>query len=275
VPTPPILARYGVAAGTVLLALALRWSIHDLVRERMPFVFFSAAIAVSAWYGQWRAGLFATLLSAFIVKLLLIEPTGLLTWTTGSIIAVSGYVGTGLIIVGALQATHAANGRLRVRLAERIEAEEALRHTERGLRERVEELDTLMNILPVGVWVGNRDCSEITGNPAAYRIMGLPQGVNASVTTDKPEMPTGLRIFVDGKEVTPQDAPMQQVARTAKPWQNFEHEVRFPDGTAKMVYGSVAPLFDEHGRVRKVIGAYADFTDRREMTNGRDGWPLS
>jgi PAS domain S-box-containing protein len=263
-PARPFFARYGLAVATVVLALGVRGSIHGLVGERMPFVFFSAAIAVSAWYGQWRAGLFATVFSAAVVKALLIEPTGLLSWSTGAVFGTGGYIGTGLIIVGALQAMHVANGRLLLQLAESKHTENALRQSERGLEERVEELNTLMDILPVGVWTGNGDCSEISGNPAAYRIMGLADGINASITTDKLEIPAGLRIFVDGKEVQPEDAPMQQVARSGKAWHNFEHEVRFPNGTVKAIYGSVAPLFDEHGQVRKVIGAYADFTERKQ-----------
>ena len=108
-------------------------------------------------------------------------------------------------------------------------------------------MSTLLEILPTGVWIGNPDCSEITGNPAAYKMMGLEPGINVSVTNPHPETPRGMRIFVDGAEVPPEDAPMQQVARTGKPWYNFEHEVLFPDGTRKIIYGSAAPLFDRQG----------------------------
>ncbi len=131
------------------------------------------------------------------------------------------------------------------------------------LRELGEDLDALLSILPVGVWVGNADCSEIRGNPAAYRIMGFPPGINVSLTAPKPEIAAGLRIFIDGQEVRPEDAPMQRVARTGQGLHNFEHEVHFPDGRKAAIYGSVAPLFDERGRVRKVIAAYADYTERK------------
>jgi PAS domain S-box-containing protein len=152
---------------------------------------------------------------------------------------------------------------------DRKRAEEEIRTLNRQLRARLDEMDTLLEILPTGVWIGNPDCSEITGNPAAYQIMGFTPGINVSVTNPQPEVPAGLRIFVNGAEVPPADAPMQQVGRTGKPWYNFEHELLFPNGTRKTVYGSVAPLFDAQGGVRKVIGAYADFTDRKHAEEER------
>jgi PAS domain-containing protein len=115
-------------------------------------------------------------------------------------------------------------------------------------------MSTLLEILPTGVWISNRDCSQITGNPAAYKMMGLNPGINVSVTNPHPETPEGMRIFVNGAEVPPEDAPMQQVARAGKPWYNFEHEVLPSNGTRKTIYGSAAPLFDQQGNVRKVIG---------------------
>jgi signal transduction histidine kinase len=121
-----------------------------------------------------------------------------------------------------------------------------------------------MEILPIGIWTGNHDCSVITGNPAAYRIMGITPGSNVSLSNPEPEMPLGLRIFVDGVEVAPEDAPMQTVARTGKPMYNFEHEFLFPDQTRKTFYASIAPVFDNRGTVQKVIAAYADFTERKQ-----------
>jgi PAS domain S-box-containing protein len=152
---------------------------------------------------------------------------------------------------------------------DRKRAEEEIRTLNAQMQARLDEMNTLLEILPTGVWIGNADCSQITGNPAAYQIMGLTPGINVSVTNPEPEVPAGLRIFVNGAEVSPQDAPMQQVGRAGQPWHNFEHELLFPDGTRKIIYGSAAPLFDQHGAVRKVIGAYADFTERKRAEEER------
>jgi signal transduction histidine kinase/AmiR/NasT family two-component response regulator len=153
----------------------------------------------------------------------------------------------------------------RVDITQRKLAEEKICSLNADMQSRIDEMITLLNILPTGVWIGNEDCSQITGNGAAYKMMGLNPGINVSVTNPQPEVPVGMRIFVNGEEVPPEDAPMQQVARTGKPSYNFEHELLFPDGTRKSIYGSAAPLFDQQGRVRKVIGAYADFTDRKRL----------
>src|SRR6266498_4216161 len=150
-------------------------------------------------------------------------------------------------------------------ITERKQAEEEIYHLNAKLQSRLDEMQALLDILPTGVWIGNHDCSVITGNPAAYRIMGLPSGINASVTTDESQMPAGLRIFVNGEEVVAEDAPMQVVARSGKPLHNIEHELLFENGTRKTVFASIVPLFDNKGNVRQVIGAYADFTERKQI----------
>jgi len=149
------------------------------------------------------------------------------------------------------------------------QAEQEIRTLNAELQRQLEERNTLMEILPVGIWVGNKDCSQITGNRAAYEIFGLPPGINASVTTAKLEMPTELRILVNDVEVLPEELPMQKVARTGQPWKNFEHSMIFPDGARKTIYGSVSPLFDEKGEVRGVLGAYMDFADRKQIEEER------
>jgi PAS domain S-box-containing protein len=157
-----------------------------------------------------------------------------------------------------------------VDITDRKNRDAEIRRLNAEMQARLDELNTLLEILPVGVWIGNQDCSQITGNPAAYQIMGFTPGINVSGATAEPEVPPGLRIFVEGEEVAPEDAPMQQVARTGKALRNFEHEMLFPDGTRKSVYASVAPLFNRDGSVRKVIAAYADFTDRKRFETERE-----
>lgn len=158
--------------------------------------------------------------------------------------------------------TWTAIEKLRVNAALRA-SEEENRRLNRELQAQLDEMNSLLEILPTGVWIGNHDCSVITGNSAAYQILGLESDINVSVINPESDVPTGLRIFVKNEEVPLENAPMQVVARSGKPWHGFEHELLFPDGTRKAVYGSVVPLFDSHGAVRKVIATYNDFTERK------------
>jgi PAS domain S-box-containing protein len=135
----------------------------------------------------------------------------------------------------------------------------------RELNGRVSELETLLELLPVGVWIGNATCDHLIGNRAAYEILGLPFGINASMTSSQATQPplVYLKFTINGEPVSPEELPMHKAARTALPCENVEYELVRADGTVRSVYGSAAPLFDEDGRVRAVIGAHTDITDRK------------
>lgn len=258
--------RYSLAVALVVLAWALREAfIPWWGTAFLPFVFFYPAIVLTAWYGRMRPALLAIALSTLVAVWFLELPRNSQITHVSMLAALISFVAVSFCIVGAIEAMHRANSRALSELRERRNAEQEIRDLNSNLQQRIDELDTLLKLLPVGVWIGNHDCSQIVGNPAAYSIFGFQPGINASVTTAKPELPAGLKIHVNGVEVSPEELPMQKVALTGKPWRNFEHDITFPDGAVKTVYGSVAPLFDENGRVRQVIGAYADFTERRHV----------
>ncbi len=147
---------------------------------------------------------------------------------------------------------------------DRKRADEKILRLNGELQAQLDEMNSLLEILPTGVWIGNEDCSEITGNAAAYQMLGLSPGINVSSTNPRSQGTQGIHLFVNGEETRPENSPMQTVARTGKSMQNFEHEIRFPDGTSKTMYASIVPLFDQHGTIRKVIGTYTDVTERKQ-----------
>jgi PAS domain S-box-containing protein len=150
-------------------------------------------------------------------------------------------------------------------ITESKQTEDQIQRLNAELQSKVDEMNLLLEVLPVGVWVGNEDCSVITGNTAAYQLLDLERGINASFTTSELEMPAGVQLLIDGEAIDYNDAPMQRVARTGEPVFNFEHELLFPDGKRKSIFTSVVPVLDEAGQVRKVIGAYTDITERKQM----------
>ncbi len=136
----------------------------------------------------------------------------------------------------------------------------------RELNGRIGELETLLELLPVGVWIGNETCQRLVGNRAAYEILGLPFGINASMTAPEAAQPplAHLKFAMNGVPVAPEALPMHKAVRTGVACENVEYEVTRADGTTRSVYGSAAPLFDEDGKVRAVIGAHTDITERKQ-----------
>ena len=61
-----VLSRYSVAVFTSLLALLLRFLLNPLLGKNAPLLVFILPVMFSAWYGGFRPGLLATMLSALI-----------------------------------------------------------------------------------------------------------------------------------------------------------------------------------------------------------------
>ena len=154
-------------------------------------------------------------------------------------------------------------------VSDRKAAEDQVERLNRELNSRVSELETLLDICPVGVWIGNASCDRLIGNQAAYEILGLPFGINASMTSPHAKDPplVYLKFMIEGQEVAPERLPMHRVARTGVGMKNVEYDVLLADGTLRSIYGSAAPVYDEQGKVRAVIGAHTDITERKQMEN--------
>src|SRR5918992_1171367 len=71
-PTPA--ARYGVAAGAVGLAAAVKWLVDPALEAESPFLLFVVAIAVGAWFGGLVPGLLATGLALVVCNYFFLEP---------------------------------------------------------------------------------------------------------------------------------------------------------------------------------------------------------
>jgi len=148
---------------------------------------------------------------------------------------------------------------------ERARAEQAVRSLNAQLQNQVEELRALLNILPVSVLRGDATCEHITGNAAGYDMLRLKPGENMSKSAMQP-LPAGVdfRVFVNNQEIAPQDLPMQYTARTGKPVQHVEEDIRFPDGSSITVLCNTVPLLDQDGRIRSVLGVFMDISERKK-----------
>ena len=73
---PPIAVEVGVGIGAAAIAVALRYFLSSLISDTAPYIFVSAAIAVSAIVAGWRSGLISLIAGDALTLLAIIGPPG-------------------------------------------------------------------------------------------------------------------------------------------------------------------------------------------------------
>ena len=244
-----------VAVTASAAAVFIRWLLDPWVEDQFVFATLFCANAIAAWYGGYRSGLLAAAVGYLAADYLFLAPNDIGREVPTAYVGLAIYTISSLVIVWFAGSVRPARRRIET--------------ANRKLRERVEELETLLDLLPVGVWIGNARCDWMTGNRTAYEILGLPFGINASMTSAQGKYPplAQLKFVVEGKEIPPTELPMHRVSRTSAACHNMQYDVIRADGTTRSIYGGAAPLFDERGRLRAVIGAHTDITERKQIEN--------
>jgi PAS domain S-box-containing protein len=134
------------------------------------------------------------------------------------------------------------------------------KRAEEELRQRAEEIQTLMEITPVAIWVAtDPHCLHITGNQAANQFYEAADEENVSAAA------TGVRrFFRAGQELAAAELTMQQAALLGQDIRNSELDVLLPSGRWMTIWGNATPLRDAAGTVRGCIGAFMDVTERKQ-----------
>jgi PAS domain S-box-containing protein len=133
------------------------------------------------------------------------------------------------------------------------------------LRQRAEELETVMNVVPAAIWVAHDPaCHNITGNQTANRFYEAEEGENVSAGPAPGEPVPERRFFRNGKELTAEELPMQEAAARNVDIQGSEFNVVMPSGKSRTLWGSASPLRNDDGQVRGVVAAFVDITDRTQ-----------
>jgi len=125
------------------------------------------------------------------------------------------------------------------------------------------ELQVVLDAVPAAVFI-TRDveAKHIEGNRLARTLLRTGPRDNISKSADRP--PEHYRVFQDGRELSPDELPMQVAARTGTEVQGAELDMVFGDGTSTTLVGNAWPLLDESGRPSGAVGAFVDVTRQRE-----------
>ncbi len=132
------------------------------------------------------------------------------------------------------------------------------------LQQRVAELESIMNVLPVGVSVArDPECRLISGNSALAELLEMPSEENGSLSEEhgRPD----VEIYYEGRRLDADELPLQRAASTGKPVGSIELEIHHQSGKVRQTLGSANPLFDDSGNVRGAVGTLIDITERKQM----------
>lgn len=145
----------------------------------------------------------------------------------------------------------------------RRRAEEEVSRLTTALKRRVDEMETLLKVIPVGIGLANDpQGTDITVNPAMATLLRIPTGVNASKSgPDGDALP--FRAFRDGAELRADQLPLQLAASSGESIPYSEHELVFEDHTRVTLLASAAPIVDDDHCVRGSVGAFIDITARK------------
>ncbi|TIQ63825.1 MAG: PAS domain-containing protein [Mesorhizobium sp.] len=145
-------------------------------------------------------------------------------------------------------------------------AEERIGSLTHDLRNRIESLETLLDLVPVGIVIaGVGDSQEFRANRRAAELAGEPLS-GAKLTS----MPTALDVVREGKALDAVDQPLAMAIRTGEAVPQYEARIEKPGSTGVDVMVSATPLFDESGKVRGAISTLVDISRHKEAERSQE-----
>jgi signal transduction histidine kinase len=142
-------------------------------------------------------------------------------------------------------------------------AEDEVTRLTSALKRRVDEMETLLKVIPVGIGIANDPAAtDVTVNPAMATLLRISTTDNASKTGPGADA-LPFRVLRDGQEMSSDDLPLQLAARSGRSLPYGEHELLFDDQTRVTLLASAAPILDDENRVRGSVGAFVDITARK------------
>jgi PAS domain S-box-containing protein len=151
-------------------------------------------------------------------------------------------------------------------ITERKQAEEDLLSSQAEAKAQAENLAAILDAVPGMTFIAeDPSCQSMRSSRAAYDMLRLPVGSNTSKSAPETERPSNFRALKDGRELAPEELPVQRAAATGETLRDYELTLAFDDGTSRHIFGNAVPLLDEKGAVRGAVGAFVDITERKRF----------
>jgi two-component system CheB/CheR fusion protein len=140
------------------------------------------------------------------------------------------------------------------------EAEARIEQLAADLRTRVSELETLLDLVPVGVMVVETDSDAgVLINTHGVHLLGGTE-INKGLTPAK----IPFRLYSGDAEVPIAEQPLQRAASTGEAIHGWQGRVVDRTGRTVHVMISATPLFSDAGGVRGAIAAIVDVSEHKQ-----------
>lgn len=248
----PVIA-YGLAVGSVTVALAIAW-LFDTYLQTMPYVsLFLCAIMFVAWAGGLGPSLLAVAIATLYFVFFLVPPQGSFEIAAGDIPRVILFLVTALFVV-ALSAAQRRSSRALARSNEALGRANKALQAENADRRRAEAyLDEAQALSRTGYFAWKVKGGEIFLSSEGYRLLDV----------DRNETPTRELVL---QRVHPHDRASLEAAfgPARQNGQDYDFELRWlaPADATKYLHVHARRLRLESGE-DEIVGAVMDVTDAR------------
>jgi two-component system CheB/CheR fusion protein len=135
-------------------------------------------------------------------------------------------------------------------------AEAKIKELARDLRNRVESLEALLELVPVGIFIAeDNEARHVQVNRYGARLIGQAEEGKGMRRLTLP-----LRLMNGADELPEAEQPLRRAIRSGEPVADFEAILRSGNGASYRVKVSARPLFDDDGRPRGAIATVIDLS---------------
>lgn len=135
------------------------------------------------------------------------------------------------------------------------------------LHTKLNPFTTILEMLPAGVSIAkDARCGEIWHNPVAAEFLRIETRSSFSHSVSEPP---ALRILHGGRELSPEELPLQIAAWQGRELEDYELEFAWEDGVRKTALYSASPLVNEQGTIMGAAATFKEITDQGEIAGFR------
>jgi PAS domain S-box-containing protein len=141
----------------------------------------------------------------------------------------------------------------------------ARKRAEEALASANERLQKLLEILPIGIAIAeDAQCHAVTLNNLSHKLLESDRQNNVSATAPGGAR-TGIRHFLQGRELLPHELPLQRAVAEGREFQGIELDILLESGRRITVSLNATPLRDAEGKVIGGIATMVDITQRKQV----------